>query len=309
MAKSRSRGAVLRGKWVYVVAALVLLVAVYIWENGLTNYDMLPEAPAITAAADALQAVFLPVGKADAIILRSGEHTMVVDCGEAETKEYVAQCLRTLGVTTIDVLVGTHPDSDHIGGMAYIVEQFDIGTVVMPDRINTTRTFENVVLAMQKKGLQADVLEPGDTFALGAAQCEVLGPVRDDYNEDNNFSIVLKVTIGARSMLLTGDAESPSEKDMLASGRDLSAEVLKVGHHGSDTSSKAKFLDAVQSEIAIICCDQATQPKHPNQKVLNRLEERMVTILRTDYDGPLCLTTNGITEWQILRQWEGVPGP
>jgi len=300
MAQRRGKNAK-QSQWIYA-AVILFVVIIYFWQGGFVGGDTMPQ----TIPEGELQVVFLPIGKADCIILQSDGMTMVVDAGLRDTQDYVEQCLHELNVTKVDILVATHPDSDHNGGMAYLINGFDIGTVYMPDRTDTTRTFENLVRAMQDKGLQANVPEVGDVWQLGSAECLVLGPVHNEYKADNDHSIVLKVTIGVRSMMLTGDAESNSEKDMMETGMDLRAEVLKVAHHGSNSSSKAKFLDVIQPQIAVICCHQATEPKHPNDKVLERLAERNVVVYRTDYDGPICLRTDGVAPWEVITKWDGI---
>ena len=263
-----------------------------------------PSSTASTTAAarDDAQIYYLDVGQADCqfIELPSGE-TILIDAGDRGTADELPGYLRELGVTDIDILIATHPHADHIGGMADVVENFDIGKIYMPkvadSQIPTTKTYENLLQAVQDKGLQITQAQGGMTILeQDGTKLEFFSPNREEYSDLNDYSIVTKLTYGDTSFLFTGDAEEEPEQDMLSrSAYDLSSTVLKMGHHGSSTSSTEAFLDAVNPQIAIISCGQDNDYGHPHEETLEKLQDRQITTYRTDEQGTILATTNGQT--------------
>jgi competence protein ComEC len=199
-----------------------------------------------------------------------------------------------MGINKFDIVIGTHPHEDHIGGMDAVINKFDIGTIYMPKVSNDTRTFEDVLLAIQNKGLTINTPLPGTFFTLGGdVKCAILAPNSSSYDELNSYSIVLKVSFDGKSFLFTGDAEADSEQEMLAKGYDLKADVLKVGHHGSTSSTSAAFLKAVSPKYAVICVGKDNPYGHPHQGTLNELNAAGVETYRTDLNGTIKFTVNG----------------
>jgi competence protein ComEC len=247
------------------------------------------------AAPASLSVHFIDVGQADSILVHApGGHNMLVDAGNNADANTVTSYLSKQGVKRVDVLVGTHPHEDHIGGMDVVIRQYQIGKIYMPRVTTNTRTFEDVLLAIKEKGLKASSPIPGSSIDLDpAVKVQIMAPNSTKYKDLNNYSIVLKVTYGKTSFLLTGDAERESEKEMLAKSYNLKADVLKVGHHGSNSSTSAAFLKAVAPKYAVICVGKDNDYGHPKPVTINRLGRAGVKIYRTDLNGTIVAESDG----------------
>lgn len=247
---------------------------------------------------DELTVSFIDVGQGDCIFISSGKENMLIDCGESSQSDTVIAYLNDLGVKRLDYVVGTHPHSDHMGGMAAIIQTYDIGEVIMPhlddSDIPTTRYFEKFLDACSEKSLYITEAELGRTIALGDAEAEFIAPNSEKYNGANNYSIGIILTHGSNDFLFTGDAEKHAEKEMLESGRLEHVRVYKAGHHGSDTSSSEDFLAAVSPEYAVIMCGAGNSYGHPHDEVVERLEEYVKQIYRTDLNGTIVFESDGI---------------
>ena len=203
--------------------------------------------------------------------------------------------LRSLGVKKLDYIIATHEDADHIGSLDAVVRDFEVGKVYMPKlpADKTTNTFQDFALAVKSKGLKFDQAKAGISLDLGNnIGATFVGPVKDIYTEGNDYSAVLKLTYRSTSFLFTGDAESASENDMIASGQDLKSTVLKVGHHGSHFSTSEAFLNKVAPKYAVISVGQNSYG-HPTAEVLTRLSQHGIQILRTDQTGTIVATSDG----------------
>ena len=208
--------------------------------------------PDIPLPTDSLTVQFLDVGQADSILIQVGSHAMLIDAGNNNDSVGLVKYLKSQGVSNLDYVVGTHPHEDHIGGLDAVIKAFGIGKVLMPNATNNTATFEDVLDAIAAKGLKITAPKTGSDFDLGSAHFTILNPTDDSYTDLNEYSIVLRMTYGRFAFLFCGDAQAMNESEMLSSGMTLAADVLKVGHHGSDTSSTPAFLQAVSPKFAII---------------------------------------------------------
>lgn len=245
------------------------------------------------AAADAaLEVHFIDVGQADCALLVADGHYMVIDGGNNDDADAIVSYLKNQGVKTLDAVVGTHPHEDHIGSLDAIINSFDVEAVYMPKIMHTSQTFEDVLDAIANKGLKIKAPNPGDTISFHGLPVEFLGP-QQEYGDFNNNSIVLKVTAGERSFLFTGDAEETAEKDILDAGYDLQADVLKVGHHGSSTSTSDAFLQAVSPQYAVISVGTGNKYGHPEKVTLDKLQNIGAEIHRTDMEGTVVCSTDG----------------
>ena len=239
-----------------------------------------------------LRVDFLNVGQADCALLSTNGHYMVIDGGNNGDADTILSYLEGQGVEKLDAVVGTHPHEDHIGSLDAIINHFDVDAVYMPKIMHTSKTFEDVLDAVANKGLKIKSPSPGDTIDFNGLEIEVLGPQRD-YKDFNNNSNVLKVNAGETAFLFTGDAEETAEKDILQAGYDLQADVLKVGHHGSSTSSSQAFLQAVKPKYAVISVGVGNSYHHPEEEALQRLQSIGAEIYRTDLQGNIVCTTDG----------------
>jgi competence protein ComEC len=241
-----------------------------------------------------LQVVVLDVGQADSILLLTDEHNMLIDAGNIGDDKLILDYLASYDVKNLDYLVATHPHADHIGTMAAVVRAMEnIETVLMPDIIHTTKTFETLLNVIEEKDIPITIARPGDTFVLGNAQIQVLAPNNVKYSNLNDYSVVLRVKFGDTVFLFTGDADVKSENEQLANGLPLKADVLKVGHHGSRTSSAQKYLDAVTPKFAVISLGKDNLYSHPHIETMNRLNGMNLEIYRTDVNGTVTFVTDG----------------
>ena len=240
-----------------------------------------------------LKVSYIDVGQADSILVQQGTSSMLIDAGTNEASEKVKNYIASQGVTKLDYVVGTHPHEDHIGGLDVAINSFQVGTVYMPKITNTTKTFTDVVKAIKNKGLQAVSPKPGETFKIGEASCTVLAPNSSKYEDLNNYSIVIKVTFGNNSFMFDGDAEDVSEKEMLSKGFDVKADVLKVGHHGSSSSTTEEFLNAVNPKYAVISVGKGNTYGHPHESTMNRLKAHNIAVYRTDECGTIVAISDG----------------
>jgi len=243
---------------------------------------------------DTLEVFFLDVKQADCILVKTGNHAMLVDAANRGQDNLVLGYLEQYGVTSLDYLVATHPDADHIGSMASVIRKMDsIGEIIMPDKTHTTVTFSNLMDAIEEKDLPMRIATPGYVFQLGEATIQIIAPNGSSYSDMNDWSVVLRIEFGTTTFLLAGDAETKSEGEQLANNLPLQADVIKIGHHGSSTSSTQSYLNAVSPSYAVISCGTGNTYRHPHVETLERLEAMGVEIYRTDLNGTIIFTTDG----------------
>ena len=246
------------------------------------------------AQAGTLTVTWLDVGQGDAAVIQCGGQTMLIDGGKPEKSSYIYAWLQQHGLSYLDVIVATHVDADHIGGLSGALNYASVGTAYCPVTTGTTETFQSFVKFLAQRGKQITVPTADETFALGGAQVQILGPLHSAEDSNDN-SIVLKVSFGATSFLFTGDAERAEEQDLLNAGVNLQSTVLKVGHHGSDTSTSYPFLRAVAPQYAVISVGAGNSYGHPTEAVLSRLRDAGVTTFRTDMQGEITAVSDGQT--------------
>ncbi|MBQ7953423.1 MAG: MBL fold metallo-hydrolase [Clostridia bacterium] len=223
---------------------------------------------------DGISVIYVDVGQADCeVIMLPNGINIIIDAGKNDTEDELVEKLRGYGIQRFDYVIATHPHEDHIGGMDKVIDSFEIGCVYMPDASSNTDTFNNMLNSIENKNVRVVKAKAGvSVINEENVNMVFVAPNSDKYEETNNYSAVLKLTYGKRSFLFTGDAESASEKEMLENGMDIRADVLKVGHHGSSTSSTKDFIKAVNPEYAIIEVGEGNSYGHPHDEILDVLE-------------------------------------
>lgn len=273
-------------------AILAFVLSVLLFCSCSFNVGFNSESAVDGSEKDTLNVHFLDVGQGDSIFIElPDEKTMLIDAGEnyhgEGIKEYISDC----GYSKIDYLVATHPHADHIGSMSYIVRNMDIGAVYMPKVDANTKTFENLLESISDKGLKVISAKAGLTIADESDYTiDVVAPVTVDESNLNNSSAVIKLSYKNNRFLFTGDAE---KEELESITDDISADVLKVGHHGSKTSTTEEFLNSVNPAYAVISVGEDNEYGHPHSSTLKLLEEFNCKVFRTDTDKTVVLTSDG----------------
>lgn len=287
--KKKKRSASSRSFW--IVMLMVGAIAFVYRFMGEPPAETTPTLP--LPAAEEIRVCFLDVGQGDSILIQTTEHTVLIDTGEYGARRALFTYLREAGVETLDYVVATHPHSDHIGAMSALIDTFDVQHVLMPDATNNTASYENLLKTIEEKDIPVTVPSAGDVITAGLIELEVLAPCGDNYSDLNDYSLVLRMKYHDTAFLFTGDAEWTSEAEMLASGRNLRANILKAGHHGSNSSTSDAFLDAVRPSAVVISCGKDNSYGHPHAQTLESLAERDIAVYRTDEMSSILMSTNG----------------
>lgn len=258
----------------------------------LTNIQKDNSTTTIENELNKLKIYYLDVGQADSILIQNENESMLIDAGNNNDGPLLVKYFQDLNIKDFKYVIGTHPHEDHIGGLDDIINNFNIETIYIPDVITTTKTFEDVLNAIENKNMTFTIPKIDSNFKLGNANIKVIY-TGTDTKDLNNSSIVLKMNFGNTTYLFTGDATSTIEKKIL--NKDISANVLKVGHHGSNYSSTEPFLNKVNPQYAIISVGKNNKYSHPASKTINNLTKLNTKIYRTDELGTIILTSNGKT--------------
>jgi len=246
-----------------------------------------------------LKVHFIDVGQGDATLIQQinqdNTYNMLIDAGNNGDGEYLVEYLKDQGVETLDYIIGTHPHSDHIGGLDDVIKGFQVGAIIMPKVMANTRTFEEVMEAVSDKGLSITSPVPGTSYPLGEAEFTILAPNSDDYASLNDYSIANRLVFGSNSFIFTGDAEALSEEEILNNfnKRDLASDVFKLAHHGSSTSNTEDFLEAINPSYGIISCGQDNSYGHPHREIMAQLKARNILVFRTDLHGTIVINSDG----------------
>ena len=290
-----------------IVAILIFLIAAWQLVPKLSPESNPTSSPPATNGS-LIVGEFLDVDQADCELfyLPDGKITLF-DAGNRGDGDELVNYLKNKNIKKIDYIIATHPHADHIGGMSDIINAFEIGKIFVPkvadDDVPTSKTYEDFLLSVQNKGLKLTVAKAGATLFEGEDyKAECFSPSATDYDNLNHYSITVKLSYGIHSFLLTGDAETINEFQMLQSGYNLNCDILKVGHHGSSSSSSKKFLNAVNPKYAVISCGEGNSYGHPHSETIGTLNnlQSIEKVYRTDLDKTIIITADGKTENGIV---------
>lgn len=269
------------------VIAVIVLSIIPGWHKIFTGLGLYADK------SQGVSVSFISVGKADAVFITCGEYNVLIDSGEDRDAQSVYAFLKRYGVETLDLLVATHPDKDHIGGMSRIIDSFEVKCFWSPllseDLIPQTSAYENMLASLDKKNLGITYAEKGAQAVFGDMTLSVLSPGKI-YDSTNNNSLVIRLECYGRSFLLTGDAEQEVERDLISSCPEkLDADVLKISHHGSNNCSCEEFLSLVSPQYAVLSVGENTN-NLPNKACLERIEAAGTALYRTDLQGTVTVT-------------------
>jgi len=242
-----------------------------------------------------MEVYFLDVGQGDATYINVNGYDILIDAGPKSNHEDLLKQLEDKNIDDFEIVIATHPHEDHIGGMTYVLNNYKVENFYMPKVTHTTKTFENMISSINSQGLSINVIKEGDYISLGeGAYIEVFSPMNEEYDNLNNYSPVMKLTYGNTSFMLTGDAESESELEVVEKyGDKLKSDVLSFGHHGSSTSSSIEFIEAVNPTYGVISVGADNSYGHPHRKILDIINKYNIETLRTDINGEIKVTSDG----------------
>ncbi len=264
------------------------------WSSGGTSAESTVEIAPPVAEGSTFEVHFIDVGQADAALVLCDGRSMLIDGGNRADGDLIHTYLDRLGLTYLDYVVGTHAHEDHIGGLAAALTYAQAGEVWCPVKSYDSQAFKNFAAKAAARDKELICPAADSTVMLGSATVTVLAP-RGKYTNVNDTSIVLRIVYGQTSFLFTGDAERAAETDIREAGVNLSATVLKVGHHGAETSTTYPFLREIMPQYAIISVGKGNTYGHPTDAVLSRLRDAGVTVYRTDEKGDIICTSDGVS--------------
>jgi len=251
-------------------------------------------APAIPENSS-FEVHYIDVGQADAALVLCDNSSLLIDGGNVADSDLIAAYLKKENISTLDYVVCTHAHEDHVGGLSGALSVVNVNNVLAPKTEADTKAYQNFKCKASEQGLTIQHPAAGDIFSLGSSNVQIIGPITEYSDDLNNTSIVMKLTYGNTSFLFTGDAEREEEQEILSAGYSLSADVLKVGHHGSDTSTSYVWLRKIMPEYAVISVGKGNSYGHSTEAVLSRLRDADVKLYRTDLQGDIIAVSNGET--------------
>ena len=256
------------------------------------NVEKEESTQTVNNSEDNLKVHFIDVGQGDSIFIElPNDEVMLIDAGESSEEEKVYNYITNLGYNNIDYVVGTHPHTDHIGGLEYIINNISVENIYMPKAVSTSKTYESLLNTISNKNLKVKVAKANvNIISSDNLNVFIIAPNSESYSNLNNYSAVIKIDYYNNSFLFMGDAEVLSEEEITS---DVGADVIKVGHHGSDSSSSLEFLNKVKPKYAVISVGTNNQYNHPYDSILSRYESIGSQVYRTDLDGTIVATSDG----------------
>ena len=293
MAKRRRKKSKKRALKTFIWTIILCIITLIGYLYGPTLLGKDTPAP---VSGDEVQFHFIDVGQGDATLIRTAAGDILIDAGTNDSEEALKAYLDKVGVDDIEYAIFTHPHEDHIGGADMVVKSYNVKNVILPGKVHTSKTYEYMMDAIEERGCEVTLATPDVSFTVGELKCSVLAPISKLYSELNDYSVVLRAEYGETVAIFTGDAEVHVEEEMLdryrLSGK-LDCDLLKVGHHGSDTSSSEAFISAASPAHAVISVGKGNTYGHPVQAILKRYENANAAIYRTDLEGSIVFKSTG----------------
>jgi len=257
-----------------------------------TNSSNSNDVADVAVSESLLKVHVIDVGQADSIFIElPNKETMLIDAGNNSDDETVVNYINELNYDTINYLIGTHPHEDHIGGLDTVINTFNIQNIYMPKVVYSTKTYEDVLLAVKNKGIKINNVKAGTNIIDSKnLKIDIIAPANNYYVSTNNYSAVVKITYNDKSFLFMGDAENLSEDEITSN---VKADVIKIGHHGSSTSTSNEFLSKVSPNYAIISVGENNDYGHPHKEIINLLNKLSIKVYRTDLSGTIIIESDG----------------
>ena len=291
--KRRKKKSHAKGVVTVIMVLIAVIVGLFFGKDALFG----GQGPTVEPVSGGeVQFHFIDVGQGDAALIRTEVGDILIDAGTNYSEDELKAYLDSMGVKDLEYAVFTHPHEDHIGGADMVLNTYNVKRVILPDATATTKTFERMMDAIEAEKCEVIESAPDYEFYVGELRCTILAPISTSYTETNNYSVVIRADYGETSVLFTGDAEVDSEAEMLERYRFkglLDCDLLKSGHHGSNTSSSQEFLDAVTPAFAVISVGEGNTYDHPKQVTLAKYDAMNIQYFRTDKEGSIVFTSTG----------------
>ena len=277
------------------VTLIIGLVGIYmLLDYGIVGVEKSTDVTRIQSVNAPVKVHFIDIGQGDAIFLEINDKNILIDAGEAEHAQTIMDYLRTYDVETLDMVFLTHPHEDHIGGMGEVLAGFDIGEFYMPHKEIVTRSYERMTAALADKNKTINYIQGGMEFEFqNGIRLSILSPNRESYLNPNNYSPIMRLSIGNNAFLFTGDAEELIETEVIQTGADISADILKAPHHGSKTSSSLAFLEKVSPKYIVVTSEMGNDHNLPSPEILERYREIGAKTLLTEEMGSIVFSADG----------------
>lgn len=277
------------------ITLLISLVGIYVLlDYGIVGVEKSSEVSRIQSVNKPVKVHFIDIGQGDSIFIEVLNKNILIDAGEKEHAQTIIDYLRMYDVEKLDLVFLTHPHEDHLGGMGEVLSAFEIGEFYMPNKEIVTKSYDRMTAALSDKGRSINHLKGGMKFELGEIiKLDILSPNKETYMNPNNYSPIMRLSIGNNAFLFTGDAEDVVETEVLRLGLDLSADVLKAPHHGSKTSSTVPFLEKVSPTYIVVTSELGNDHNLPSPEILERYEEMGARTLLTEELGSIVFGADG----------------
>lgn len=281
---------------ILILLLLAGLAGIYFFlDYGIVGVEKSSEVERIQRSPLPVKVHFIDIGQGDATFIEIMGQTMLIDAGEKEHAEKIIEYLRSYDVDRLDYVIATHPHEDHIGGMGDVLEAFEVRSFYMPDKHLVTKSFQHMMSEVERQGLEPIYIKGGMNLEFSKdIRMEFLSPNRETYLNPNNYSPIMRLVVGNKAFLFTADAEELVEQEVLRLGVPLDAEVMKVPHHGSKTSSSISFLEKVTPRYGVITSGLGNDHNLPSPEVLERYKTLGIQTLLTEELGTIVFGSNGV---------------
>ncbi len=280
---------------IIILLLLTSLIGIYVLlDYGIVGVEKSSDVDRIQSISDPIKVHYIDVGQGDAIFIQVKNKNLLIDAGEKEHAQIIIDYLKTYGVETLDYVFLTHPHEDHLGGMGEVISNFNLGEFYAPDKTLVTKSFQRLTDALKSKNKTINILQGGMSFDFeDGILMEIFSPNRESYLNPNNYSPIMKLSLGESAFLFTGDAEVLIEEEVMNLKVNLKSDVLKAPHHGSKTSSKVEFLSQVNPQFVVVTSEKGNDHNLPSPEILTRYKDLGAQVILTEEVGHVVFSANG----------------